>query len=63
MTFFTSSMFSTTITLRPNGSMTLPKKLRDAFKTRHFLLVEVAEGILMIPIYGKNISKSKRWLR
>ena len=53
-------MYSTTITLRPNGSMTLPKKLRSKHKTIHYIAMEVPEGVLLKPIreeieyYEKN---------
>ncbi len=43
-------MYSTTITLRPNGSMTLPKKLRGKHQTIHYIAMEVPEGVLLKPI-------------
>lgn len=43
-------MDSTPITLRPNGSMTLPKKLRDEFKTVHFMAMKVDGGVMLKPI-------------
>ena len=43
-------MYSTTITLRPNGSMTLPKKLRTKHQTIHYIAMEVPEGVLLKPI-------------
>ncbi len=43
-------MYSTTITLRPNGSMTLPKKLRSKYPTIHFVAMEVDEGVLLRPV-------------
>ena len=43
-------MYSTTITLRPNGSMTLPKKLRGKYKTIHYIAIEVPEGVLLKPL-------------
>ena len=43
-------MYSTTITLRPNGSMTLPKKLRSKHQTIHYIAMEVPEGVLLKPI-------------
>ena len=43
-------MDSTPITLRPNGSMTLPKKLRDTFKTVHFMAMKVDGGVMLRPI-------------
>lgn len=43
-------MYSTTITLRPNGSMTLPKKLRSKYETIHFVALEVPEGVLLKPV-------------
>ena len=50
MTFPIFSMYSTTITLRPNGSMTLPKKLRDEFTTIHFMAMKVDGGVMLRPI-------------
>lgn len=43
-------MFSTAITLRPNGSMTLPKKIRDEFQTAHFIVMKVEGGVFLRPI-------------
>lgn len=43
-------MLSKPITLRPNGSLTLPKKMRDKHKTIHYMAVEVPEGVLLKPI-------------
>ena len=43
-------MYSTTITLRPNGSMTLPKKLRTKYQTIHYIAMEVPEGVLLKPL-------------
>ena len=43
-------MITATITLRPNGSMTLPKKVRNKFNTIHYMVVEVPEGVLLKPI-------------
>ena len=43
-------MYSTTITLRPNGSMTLPKKLRSKYQTIHYIAIEVPEGVLLKPM-------------
>ena len=50
MTFSSPYMDSTPITLRPNGSMTLPKKLRDEFKTIHFMAMKVDGGVMLRPI-------------
>ncbi len=46
----TSQPFSKTITLRPNGSFTLPKKFRSKHKTIHYIAMEVPEGVLLRPI-------------
>jgi hypothetical protein len=43
-------MYSKTITLRPNGSLTLPKKLRNKHKTIHYIAMEVPEGVLLKPV-------------
>ncbi|MBI1934399.1 hypothetical protein HYS30_01905 [Candidatus Peregrinibacteria bacterium] len=43
-------MFSTAITLRPNGSMTLPKKIRDEFPTAHFIVMKVEGGVFLRPV-------------
>lgn len=43
-------MFSTAITLRPNGSMTLPKKIRDEFPTAHFIIMKVEGGVFLRPV-------------
>jgi hypothetical protein len=43
-------MYSKTITLRPNGSLTLPKKMRDKHKTIHYIAIEVPDGVLLKPV-------------
>lgn len=43
-------MDSTPITIRPNGSMTLPKKIRDEFQTVHFMAMKVDDGVMLKPI-------------
>jgi hypothetical protein len=43
-------MISSTVDLRPNGAITLPKEWRDQFPTKHFLMVETADGLLIKPI-------------
>lgn len=43
-------MTSTPVTIRSNGSMTLPKKLRDEFQTVHFMAMKVDDGVLLRPI-------------
>lgn len=43
-------MYSKTITLRPNGSLTLPKKIRSKHKTIHYIMMEVPQGVLLKPI-------------
>ena len=43
-------MNSTAITLRPNGSMTLPKKMRSKYNTMHYIAMEVPEGVLLKPV-------------
>lgn len=43
-------MYSTTITLRTNGSMTLPKKIRGKYKTIHYIVTEVPGGVFLKPI-------------
>lgn len=48
--FSSFPMFSTAITLRPNGSMTLPKKIRDEFPTAHFIVMKVDGGVFLKPV-------------
>ncbi|MBI5793906.1 hypothetical protein HZA87_02345 [Candidatus Uhrbacteria bacterium] len=43
-------MISETGSMWGNGAITLPKKWRTKFKTRHFMFIEVSEGLLVKPI-------------
>lgn len=36
--------------MRPNGSITIPKELRDEYPTRHFIVERSPNGILLKPI-------------
>lgn len=52
-------MISSTVTLRPNGSVTLPKEWRSQFQTKHFLAEETAEGLLIKPILKVEYRENK----
>jgi len=41
---------SSTLTIRPNGSVTLPKEWRDQYPTRHFIAELTPDGLLIKPI-------------
>ena len=43
-------MVSETLSMWGNGAVTLPKKWRDQFQTKHFMAKETAQGLLIRPI-------------
>ena len=46
------------LTIYGRGQVTLPKKMRDAFPTRHFLARMTRHGILIEPMYARPLEDS-----
>lgn len=51
ITLFTTITMNAILTVFGRGQVTLPKKMRDKFKTRHYIAQDTKDGILIRPLY------------
>ncbi|MBP9773286.1 MAG: AbrB/MazE/SpoVT family DNA-binding domain-containing protein [Candidatus Peribacteraceae bacterium] len=52
-------MITATLSLHPNGAVTLPKEWRDKFPTKHYLAEQTSEGLLIKPIMKVEYYENK----